>query len=394
MKRKTLEDIDFAGKRVFVRVDYNVPLRDGVVTNARRIEATCATIKALRDGGARVILGSHLGRPKGAKKPELSLRPVAEKASGILGCKVGFVEDCIGEAVEAAVANLKDGDVLLLENLRFHAGEEKNDPEFAAKLARLADVYVNDAFGTAHRAHASTVGLPAKMETAVAGYLLKAELDYLGGALEDPKRPFVAVLGGAKVSDKIPVIENLLDKVDVLIIGGGMAFTFLKAQGLEVGTSLLEEDQIESARKFLDQAREKGVNLLLSSDIVVADGIDKPETAKTVSADAISPEQGGFDIGPKSVEEFTNVLKTAGTIIWNGPMGVFEVDEFARGTLGVARAIAESSAVSIVGGGDSVAAVTKLGLADKMSHISTGGGASIEFLEGKELPGVVALDAA
>lgn len=392
--RRSIKDIDTRGKRVFVRVDYNVPLENGVVTSDKRIRATEPTIKLLLEQGARVILASHLGRPKGKRAPEFSLAPVAKKASEILGREVKFVEDCVGPAVEAAVGAMKDGDIILLENLRFYKEEEANDPEFSKKLAKLCDVYVNDAFGTAHRAHASTVGVPVLVKPAVSGLLMEAELNYLGNALSSPAKPFVAVLGGAKISDKIPVIENLLDKVDTLVIGGGMAFTFLKAMGNETGKSLLESDQVDHCRKLLEKAAEKKVKIVLPVDIVVAPDIKKPELASVVRADAIPADQGGFDIGPVSSKLFALTLGSAKTVIWNGPMGVFEIDGFAAGTLGIAKAMADSMAVTIVGGGDSVSAVTKLGLASKMSHISTGGGASIEFLEGKKLPGVEALEAA
>ncbi len=419
MAKKTVNDIDLKGKRVFVRVDFNVPLENAgtpncVVTNDKRIRATIPTLNVLVEKGARIILGSHLGRPDGERKPEFSLAPVARKATEVLGREVKFVEDSVGPKVEAAVAALKDGEILLLENLRFYPEEEgkpklpKDAPEdvkkaakaelkakqklFVAQLARLCDVYVNDAFGAAHRAHASTALLGEVVKPAVSGLLMEAELKYLGGAVTKPKRPFVAVLGGAKVSDKIPVITNLIEKCDAIIIGGGMAFTFLKAEGREVGKSLLESDQVELCRGLLQEAKAKGVELMLPVDIVIAPSIKEPEKRTTVAADAIPADQAGFDIGPESAKIFAERLSDAATVVWNGPMGVFEIEGFAEGTLGIARAMAESRAVTIVGGGDSVSAVSKLKLADKMSHISTGGGASIEFLEGKQLPGITALD--
>lgn len=392
MARKNIRDLDCAGKRVFVRVDYNVPLEGGRVTNDKRIRATVETVTLLREKGARIILASHLGRPKGKRNPEFSLAPVVAAAEKALGCKVAFVDDCVGEKAEAAADALRPGEALLLENLRYYPGEEKNDPAFTALLAKLCDVYVNDAFGAAHRAHASTAGLPGLVRPAVAGLLMEAELRYLGGALETPARPFAAVLGGAKVSDKIELIANLIEKVDALFIGGGMAFTFLKARGFEVGRSLLEADKVDLAKELMEKAKAKKVAFHLPLDIVVAPALDRPESAAVVAASAIPADQGGFDIGPKSVADFAAALAKAKTIVWNGPMGVFETERFAEGTLGVARAVAESGAISIVGGGDSVAAVSKLGLASKMSHISTGGGASMEFLEGKVLPGVAALE--
>ena len=418
-ERATIRDIDVAGKRVFVRVDYNVPLENAgspgcVVTNDKRIRATKPTIDLLVEKKARIILASHLGRPDGEKKPEFSLSPVAKKASEVLGRQVLFVNDCIGEKVQAASRALKDGEILLLENVRYYPEEEgkaklpKDAPDdvknaakaemkrkqtaFVLDLSMLCDVYVNDAFGAAHRAHATTALLPGLVKPAVSGLLMEAELKYLGMALANPARPFVAVLGGAKVSDKIPVIKNLLTKCDAIIIGGGMAFTFLKAMGHEVGKSLLEPDQIALAKELLDEARSRGVDILLPTDVVVAPSLSAPDQATVVKASAIEPGVGGFDIGPESVALFAGRLSAAKTVVWNGPMGVFETPRFAEGTLGIARAIADSGAISIVGGGDSVSAVSKLGLASKMSHISTGGGASIEFLEGKVLPGVAALD--
>lgn len=392
MTKVNVRDLDLAGKNVFVRVDYNVPLEDGKVTNSKRIRATRQTIDLLRKAGARIVLASHLGRPKGEVNSDLSLEPVAVEAASILGCDVEFVSECVGDRVKEAVGNMKDGDVLLLENLRFHKGEEANDPEFAKQLAEPFDAYVNDAFGAAHRAHASTAGIPVIVTPAAAGLLMEAELKYLGGVLENPQRPLLAVIGGAKVSDKIEVIENLLEKVDALIIGGGMAFTFIKAMGHEVGESLLEEDKVDLANELMVKAKEKGVALLLPSDVVVAPNLDRTELAKTVKINEIPADQAGYDIGVMSVAQFTAEITNARTIIWNGPMGVFEIERFAHGTLAVATAIGETSAVSIVGGGDSVAAVMKLNLDSQMTHISTGGGASMEFLEGKILPGVAALN--
>ncbi len=389
MNKKTVRDIEIQGKRVLVRVDFNVPLKDGVITDDTRIKAALPTIKYLTDQGGKVILASHLGRPKGEVKEEFRLNPAAARLSELLGKDVVKVNDCIGEEPKAAAAKMQPGDVLLLENVRFYAEETKNNPEFAKQLAELADVYVNDAFGTAHRAHASTAGV-AQYLPAVAGLLMEKELEMLGGALENPKRPFVAIIGGAKVSDKIGVIENLLAKVNTLIIGGGMANTFLKAQGYNVGRSLLEEDKVNLAKELLEKAKSTGVDLLLPIDAVVAPSLEA-SAGQAVDVDAVPGDQMILDIGPKTAEKFAEVLKNAGTVVWNGPMGVFEVDAFAKGTEAVAKALASSDAVSIVGGGDSAAAVKKTGAADKMSHISTGGGASLEFLEGKELPGVTAL---
>jgi 3-phosphoglycerate kinase len=395
MNKKTIEDIDVRGKRVLVRVDFNVPQDEaGKITDDRRIRAALPTIQYLINQGAKVILVSHLGRPKG--KPEdrekFTLKPVAERLSELLGKPVPLAPDCVGPEVEKMVQAIKDGDVLLLENVRFHPEEEKNDPEFAKQLASLAEVYVNDAFGTAHRAHASTEGV-TKYLPGVAGYLMQKEIEYLGGALANPKRPFIAVLGGAKVKDKIPVIENLVSKVDKLIIGGGMAYTFLKAQGKEIGQSLLDADSLDFCREMLAKAGDK---ILLPVDVVVADGnpFEKGPDAvqtKVVSVDAIPADWQGVDIGPETQKLFAEAVKGAGTVVWNGPMGIFEFEKFAVGTRAMAQALADSGAVTIVGGGDSAAAVEQLGFADKMTHISTGGGASLEFLEGKVLPGVAAL---
>lgn len=395
MNKKTIEDIDVGGKRVLVRVDFNVPQDEtGKITDDRRIRAALPTIQYLINQGAKVILVSHLGRPKG--KPEdrekFTLKPVAERLSELLGKPVPLAPDCVGPEVEKMVQAMKDGDVLLLENVRFHPEEEKNDPEFAKQLASLAEVYVNDAFGTAHRAHASTEGV-TKYLPGVAGYLMQKEIEYLGGALANPKRPFIAVLGGAKVKDKIPVIENLVSRVDKLIIGGGMAYTFLKAQGKEIGQSLLDADSLDFCREMLAKAGDK---ILLPVDVVVADGnpFEKGPDAvqtKVVSVDAIPADWQGVDIGPETQKLFAEAVKGAGTVVWNGPMGIFEFEKFAVGTRAMAQALADSGAVTIVGGGDSAAAVEQLGFADKMTHISTGGGASLEFLEGKVLPGVAAL---
>ncbi len=391
MPRKTLRDLEVRGKRVLCRVDFNVPLKEGKVGDDLRIRAALPTIRALLDGGARLVLMSHLGRPKGAPDPAYSLQPVRDALSVLLDRPVGFAADCVGAAAEDAVAALQDGDVLLLENLRFHEGETKNDPAFVSQLARLGDVYVNDAFGTAHRAHASTEGVARALGSAAAGFLLEKELDYLEGKLQEPARPFVAVLGGAKVSGKIDVIENLAGKVDCLIVGGGMMFTFYKAMGLEIGGSLLEEDRVEMARQLIADCEKRGVELLLPVDTVVADRFAADAETRVVSREEIPAGWIGVDIGPKSLALFGERVAAAGTVLWNGPMGVFEMEPFAEGTFGLARAIAESKALSIVGGGDSAAAVKQAGLDASFSHVSTGGGASLELLEGKVLPGVAAL---
>lgn len=386
----TVSDLDMGGKRVLVRVDFNVPLQDGKVTDDTRIRAALPTIEYLRRQGARVILVSHLGRPKGKLVEELRLAPVARRLSELLGAEVKTVPACVGPEVEAAAAQLQDGDVLLLENIRFHPGEEKNDPELARQLASIADAYVNDAFGTAHRAHSSTVGV-AELLPAAAGFLIQKELEFLGRALENPERPFLAILGGAKVSDKIGVIRNLLTKVDALAVGGGMAYTFLKAQGYEVGQSIVDEERLELAKELIAEAKERGVTFLLPVDVVVADRFAADAARKVVDVSEIPADWQGMDIGPKTRKLFAKEISRAKTIVWNGPMGVFEWEPFAEGTEDVARAMAESDAVTIVGGGDSAAAVEQYGLADKMSHVSTGGGASLEFLEGRELPGIAAL---
>jgi 3-phosphoglycerate kinase len=395
MNKKTIEDLEVGGRRVLVRVDFNVPQEEnGSITDDRRIQAALPTIRYLMAHGARTILVSHLGRPKG--KPgdaeKFTLKPVAARLSELLGKPVPLAPDCIGPEVEEAVKRLQNGDVLLLENVRFHPEEEADDPAFAQKLASLAELYVDDAFGTSHRAHASTEGV-TKFIPGVAGYLMQKEIDYLGGALTDPKRPFVAILGGAKVKDKIGVIQSLAGKVDTLIIGGGMAYTFLKAQGKEIGKSLLDEGSIGFCREMLASA---GSKILLPTDVVIANGdpFEKGADgvqAKVVSADAIPADWEGVDIGPETAKRFAQAVKGAGTVVWNGPMGIFEFDRFAVGTRAMAQALADSGAITIVGGGDSAAAVEKLGFEEKISHISTGGGASLEFLEGRALPGVVAL---
>ncbi len=392
MNKKTVTDIDVKGKRCLVRVDFNVPIdENGKVTDDNRIVGALPTINYLRDHGAKVILCSHLGRPKGTFNLKYSLRPVAVRLAE-LGVPVVFAEDVIGESAKAAVAAMKDGDVVLLENLRFHIEEEKNDDSFAKALASFGEVYVDDAFGTSHRAHASTAGVVKYIKPAVAGFLVAKELDIMGKALENPERPFVAVLGGSKVSDKIGVIDNLITKVDVLLIGGAMAYTFFKAEGLEVGTSLCEPDKTELAASLLKKAKERGVEFILPVDTVVATEFKADAPFKTVPSNAIPSDMMGMDIGEKTAALFAEKIKTAKTVVWNGPMGVFEMENFAAGTKAVATAIAESDCVSIVGGGDSAAAVTQMGFKDKITHISTGGGASLEFLEGLELPGIACLD--
>ena len=391
--KKTVKDVDVRSKRVLVRVDYNVPLdANGNVSDDKRITASLPTINYLLEQGARIILCSHLGRPKGEVKKEFSLAPVAKRLKELLpGVNIYFASDCIGEEAERKAAALKDGEILLLENLRFHKEEEKNDPEFAKKLASLAEIYVNDAFGTVHRAHASTAGVAAYLP-AVAGFLIGKELSIMGGALESPERPFVAILGGAKVADKIGVITNLLNKCDTLLIGGGMAYTFFKAMGYEIGDSLLDAESIDLAKQLMETAKQKGVKLLLPVDTVVAKAFAADAEHMTVASNAIPAGWQGLDIGEKMRELFAAEIKNAKTVIWNGPMGVFEFPEFAKGTEAVAKACAECGGTTIIGGGDSASAVKKLGYADKMTHISTGGGASLEFLEGKVLPGVAALN--
>ncbi|HRU84621.1 MAG TPA: phosphoglycerate kinase [Eubacteriales bacterium] len=414
--KKTIKDVDVKGKKCLVRLDLNVPLKGNVITDENRINGALPTVKYLIDKGAKVILCSHLGRPysifskeikkikpedEGKSREELvaltvkkcSLKPVADRLNQLLDGKVKFAADVIGESAEAAVAALKDGECVLLENVRFHAEEEKNDKAFAEKLAAFAEIYVNDAFGTAHRAHASTAGIVEYgfVKTAVSGFLIEKELEIMGGALENPVRPFVAILGGAKVSDKIQVIDNLLNKVDALLIGGAMAYTFKKALGFEIGTSLFEPEQTELAANLLKKAEKNGIKLLLPHDNVAADRFDA-NAEKTIVGDNIPAGMMGMDIGPKTVEEFSKVIATAKTVIWNGPMGVFEFEAFAAGTKAIAEALSKTDAVTIIGGGDSAAAVVQLGYGDKVTHISTGGGASLEFLEGKELPGIACLN--
>lgn len=399
MPKKTLATLtasDLSGKRVFVRADFNVPLDDqGTITDDTRIRASLPTIQDLISKGAKVILSSHMGRPKGKVNDSMRLNPVATRLSELLAKPVTKCDDCIGDEVAKTVAAMQDGDVVLLENVRFYAEEEKNDPEFAKQLASVADVYVNDAFGTAHRAHASTEGVTRYLSPSVGGLLIDKELEYLKGAIEEPKRPLAAIIGGSKVSSKIGVIETLLDKADKLLIGGGMIFTFYKARGLSVGKSLVEEDKLELAKTLEAKAKEKGVDLLLPTDVVVADNFSPDANAQTVSIDSIPEGWMGLDIGPDSIKVFQEALTECKTVIWNGPMGVFEFDKFAVGTEAIANTLAEltpTGATTIIGGGDSVAAVEKVGVADQMSHISTGGGASLELLEGKVLPGIAALD--
>lgn len=392
MEKKTLLDIDVTGKRVLMRVDFNVPMNDaGEITDDKRITAALPSIKYLIDNNAKVILMSHFGRPKGKVVESMRLDSIAKHLGKLLGKSIVKVNDCIGEEPQAAVTKMNNGDVVVLENVRFYAEEEANDLEFAKQLASLGEIYVNDAFGTAHRAHASTAGV-AEYLPAVSGFLMEKELQFLGGAVSDPKRPFVAILGGAKVKDKIAVIETLLSKVDSLIIGGGMAYTFLKAKGYEVGNSLLDEERIDFCKEIMKTAEAKGVNILLPVDVVVAKKFAADAENKIVAADQMPSDWEGLDIGPETLKMFNDSIKQAATVVWNGPMGVFEFAAFANGTNGVANALAESSGITIIGGGDSAAAVEQAGLAEKMTHVSTGGGASLEFLEGKELPGVAALN--
>ena len=394
LNKKTIEDINVRGKKCLVRCDFNVPLKDGKITDENRLVGAMPTIKYLIENGAKVILCSHLGKPKGEPKPELSLAPVATRLSEMLGQEVVFAADAnvVGENAKKAVAEMKDGDVVLLENTRYRKEETKNEEGYSKELASLAEIFVNDAFGTAHRAHCSTVGAGQFLEERVCGYLIQKELDFLGSAVENPVRPFLAILGGAKVSDKLGVINNLLEKVDTLIIGGGMAYTFIKALGHEIGTSLLEEDKIVYAKEMMDKAKAKGVNLLLPVDFVYADRFAEDAQPHITEGRDIPAECMGLDIGPKTRELFANAVRESKTVVWNGPMGVFEFENFANGTKAIAQAMADVDATTIIGGGDSAAAVNQMGFGDKMSHISTGGGASLEFLEGKELPGIVALD--
>ena len=398
LNKKTIDDINVKGKRVLVRCDFNVPLKEGKITDENRLVAALPTIKKLIADGGRVILCSHLGKPKGEPKPELSLAPVAARLSELLGQEVKFAADdnVVGENAKAAVAAMNDGDVILLQNTRYRAEETKNEENFSKELGELADIFVNDAFGTAHRAHCSTVGVVSFVDEAVSGYLIEKELKYLGNAVEDPKRPFVCILGGAKVADKLNVIDNLLNKADALIIGGGMAYTFLAAKGFGVGTSLVDDTKIDYCKDMMKKAEEKGVKLLLPIDTAVAkafpDPIDAPIDVEIVDADKIPADAIGLDIGPKTAEMFAAEVLGAKTVVWNGPMGVFENPVLAKGTLAVAEAMAKSDAITVIGGGDSAAAVNQLGLGDKMTHISTGGGASLEFLEGKELPGIAAMN--
>lgn len=392
MNKKTVKDVDVKGKVVFCRVDFNVPMKDGQVTDDTRIRAALPTIQYLVEQGAKVLLASHLGRPKGQAVEELRLTPVAKRLSELLGKDVKKTDEAYGESVQSEISTMNDGDVLLLENVRFYPGEEKNDPELAKSFAALADLYVNDAFGAAHRAHASTEGIAHHLP-AVSGFLMQKELDVLGKALSNPERPFTAIIGGAKVKDKIGVIDNLLDKVDNLIIGGGLAYTFIKAQGHEIGKSLLEEDKIELAKTFMEKAKAKGVNFYMPVDGIVADDFSADANSKIVAIEDIPADWEALDIGPKTAEIYREVIQKSKLVIWNGPMGVFEIDKFAGGTKAVAEALAEAEGTySVIGGGDSAAAVEKFNLADKMSHISTGGGASLEFMEGKVLPGVLALN--
>lgn len=390
--KKTMKDVDVKGKRVFVRVDFNVPMEEGRVTDETRIRAAIPTIEYLVEQGAKVILASHLGRPKGEVNEDMRLTAVGERLSELMDRPVKKLDESIGAEVEAAVEAMEEGDIVLLENVRFHKGEEKNEEQLSTAFARLADVYVNDAFGAAHRAHASTEGIAKFVPVAVSGFLMEKELEVLGQALSTPARPFTAIIGGAKVKDKIGVIENLLEQVDHLIIGGGLSFTFVKALGHDIGKSLLEEDKIELAKSFIDKAKEKGVELHMPIDAVVASEFSKDAETKVVDIDAIPSDWMGLDIGPKTAEKYADVIKNSKLIIWNGPMGVFEMEKFANGTKTVADAMAETAGYTVIGGGDSAAAVEKFNVAEKMDHVSTGGGASLELMEGKALPGIVALN--
>ncbi len=395
MDKLFIEDLKLKGKKVLIRVDFNVPLNENLeITDDIRITSALPTIKKVLEEGGAAILMSHLGRPKGEVNPKFSLKPVAKRLSELLNMEVKFANDCIGEEVKEIVTSIKEGQVVLLENLRFHPEEKKNDPEFAKQLAEFGDVYINDAFGTAHRAHASTEGVTKYFDQCAAGYLMKKELDYLGKAIADPQKPFTAILGGAKISGKIDVIQNLMNKVDNLIIGGGMAYTFYKAQGMEIGKSLLEEDKIELAGEILNKVKNSNVNFLLPVDVRITAEFSNDSPSEVVSTNAIPSDKMGLDIGTKTIEMFKEVIIKSKTVVWNGPMGVFEFENFAKGTNAIAEALVEATengAITIIGGGDSAAAIKKAGLADKVSHVSTGGGASLEFLEGKTLPGVAAL---
>lgn len=391
--KKTIEDIEVKNKRVIVRCDFNVPMQDGAITDDSRIRAALPTIQYLKEHDARVILMSHMGRPKGEPKMEFTMKPVADRLSELLGAEVVFVSSpaVVDDAVRSAAEALQPGQVMLLENVRFRKEETENDPEFAKELASLAEIFVQEAFGTAHRAHASTAGI-AEYLPAVSGYLIEKEVKFLGDAVESPKRPFVAILGGAKVKDKNPVIKNLIGKVDTLLIGGGMAYTFFKSEGYEIGKSILDEESIELAASLLKEAKEAGVEILLPVDIVCADKFDNDANTKTVPCNEIPADMEGLDVGPETVKLYGDKIRSAATVVWNGPMGVFEMDTFAKGTNGIAEAMAECPGTTIIGGGDSAAAIRKAGLADKMTHISTGGGASLEFLEGKKLPGIEVIE--
>ncbi len=395
LKKLTIDQINFKDKKVLVRVDFNVPLDEkGNITDDRRITASLPTIKKIISDGGKAILMSHLGRPKSGPDSKFSLKPAAVRLGELLNKEVKLANDCIGEEVKSLVYSMESGDVIILENVRFHPEETKNDPEFAKNLAELGEVYVNDAFGSAHRAHASTEGVTKYIQTSAAGYLMQKELEYLGNAISNPQRPFMAILGGAKISGKIDVIKNLLDKVDTLIIGGGMAFTFFKVQGKEIGKSLLEEEKLDVAEEVLEKVKNSKINFLLPVDILVAEEFNNDTPAEVVDVDNIPPNKMGLDIGPETIKLFQNQIAQAKTVIWNGPMGVFEMSNFAKGTFAVAQALADATrkgAITVIGGGDSAAAISKAGLGDKVSHVSTGGGASLEFLEGKQLPGVVAL---
>src|SRR5699024_8858666 len=391
MNKKTLKDMAVNGKRVFCRVDFNVPMQDGKVTDDTRIRAVLPTITYLLDNGAKVILASHLGRPKGKAADELRLDPVAERLGELIGKHVEKTDEVYGEKVDQAISSMENGDVLLLENVRFEIGEEKNDPELVQAFAKMADIYINDAFGTSHRRHASTAGV-AELLPSAAGFLLEQEIESLGKALKNPDRPFTAIIGGSKVKDKINVIDNLLDKVDYLLIGGGLACTFLKAKGYEIGNSLLEEDKISLAQQFMKKAEENGVHFYIQEDAVVADKFDKDANSKVVAADEIQEGWMCLDIGPKTAVKYREAISASKLIVWNGPMGVFEMEPFSNGTKAVAQSLADTDGYTVIGGGDSAAAIEKFGLADKMDHVSTGGGASLQFMEGRELPGISALD--